>query len=413
MGLTCLVTVHGIGFQQPPQPAHDDVPAVPGYADGLHQRLHDDATGLGARLGDDPVRWADSNGRVRGPVYVASSWYGIREDGLRRLNQALVHPSDPPAEVAHVALVYSHLELPDAPRYGAALDTLARTALQFHHYARPTAALRTAALDLAALLRPPTAPRDAATLSLRPRQDLAAHPSSPSRVLHQLLHRSGAAPGAPTGAAGHLAVLRTLENDVASYVCRNDLRERVRTFVQQALTRLADRDDVDSIVLNTHSQGSVLGFDVLARSAPDKVRALITAGAPLRKYVDLFAWGNRVGHIGDLMDHGSQWINFYDPRDPVADRLAPPGEWRIGDPDPAPHAPTLFRIAAADQPFDHDHDCPVQDRKVDNLAHSQHTGLRAHNYWDNQQEVIPALTKAIVTAAAATTRSSSTGPPPA
>lgn len=102
-----------------------------------------------------------------------------------------------------------------------------------------------------------------------------------------------------------------------------------------------------------------------------------------------------------MVARGLHWVNFYDQRDPVADRLAPPGAWRVGDPDPKPGAPTLFRIAAADHPFDHDSDCPVEDREVDNVTHSQHSGLRAHNYWDNQQEVIPALTKAITTAAQA------------
>jgi hypothetical protein len=62
--VTCVVTIHGIGFQTPP----DDANRVPGYADALHAHLREQ---LGPRLlGDDPGR---GNG-VKGPVYVHSNW---------------------------------------------------------------------------------------------------------------------------------------------------------------------------------------------------------------------------------------------------------------------------------------------------------------------------------------------------
>ena len=53
----CLVTVHGIGFQQAPGDG------VPGYADELHNSLR---AKLGDKLGDDTGR--DGGG----PVYVRS-----------------------------------------------------------------------------------------------------------------------------------------------------------------------------------------------------------------------------------------------------------------------------------------------------------------------------------------------------
>ncbi len=62
----CPVTVHGIGFQQPPEDGR------PGYADALHAHLHEQ---LGEELGDDPARVGDS-----GPVYVASEVCGSRRD---------------------------------------------------------------------------------------------------------------------------------------------------------------------------------------------------------------------------------------------------------------------------------------------------------------------------------------------
>ena len=44
----CLVTIHGVGFMQPP------INGIPGYADGLHQHL---SKYLDEHLlGDDPKR---------------------------------------------------------------------------------------------------------------------------------------------------------------------------------------------------------------------------------------------------------------------------------------------------------------------------------------------------------------------
>src|SRR5690348_4668125 len=78
--LTCLVTIHGIGFQEPPSAV------VPGYADGLHANLH---TALPGRLGDDPLRQAYQSGDSV-PIYVRSRWPvhgGSFEEGLMRLGR--------------------------------------------------------------------------------------------------------------------------------------------------------------------------------------------------------------------------------------------------------------------------------------------------------------------------------------
>lgn len=388
-GLTCMVTIHGIGFQQPPRAGQ------PGYADHLHQLLK---ARLGARLGDDPERW-DGDQPTSLPVYVESSWRGVRADGLARLERPLVRTgASDLASIAHVALVYADLQ-EWGPRYGAALDALARSTLSLSHYANPFAAAHLLAVDLLAML-PHRAGSVTATEGpgLRPRQDIPGV-AQPHSGLEHLLHR------APRETTGQLNVLQALADDVASYVCRNDLRERLRGFVQGALMRLAARDDVTTILLNTHSQGTVLGFDVLARYAPDKVGGLVTAGSPLRKYVDLFAWGDRVGQIRDLVGRAAepkwQWLNFYDPRDPVADPLRG-ADWRPGDPPPAPDAATLFRVDTPDKPLSETTDCPVTDLRVDNVANSG-GGLAAHNYWDNAQQVIPELASLLTQLAAAPT----------
>jgi hypothetical protein len=80
----CLLTVHGIGFQQPPTGGRD------GYADGLHDHLR---KVLGDRLGEDCEDPADPE-RPRGPVYVQSEVEGKRELGLGRLDRELTAGGD-------------------------------------------------------------------------------------------------------------------------------------------------------------------------------------------------------------------------------------------------------------------------------------------------------------------------------
>jgi len=271
-GVICLVTIHGIGFQQPP------VGETPGYADMLHEHLseHLDAS----LLSDDPHRSRSRRARTDHPAPAPHPLPGVFP---RRVSQSAAMPS------------------------------------------------------------------------------------------------------------GLLATLRALENDVAAYVCRNDLRERVRTFVRDALHRLCYRDDVEAVVVNAHSNGTAIAFDVMRQLTPiaaGRVRWLVTAGSPLRKYTDLFYWGTEVGSIAD-MGSPKGWTNFWDERDPVADPLAPPVEWLRGtDLPPADPRLSLYQQvsdAGAVTPV------PIEDRLVDNLSHGAGGGLQAHNYWDNDQEVVQPL----------------------
>ena len=140
-----------------------------------------------------------------------------------------------------------------------------------------------------------------------------------------------------------LAILRQLENDVAAYVCRNEQREQIRYFVHEALMRLACRDDVEAIVINSHSNGTVVGLDIIRELPPfaaEKVKAFVTAGSPLRKYIDLFVWGQQIESINPIQ----QWVNFWDRLDPVADPLAPPKSWKRGDEVHPPFEDGLFQL---------------------------------------------------------------------
>jgi len=371
---TCIVTVHGIGFQQPPQDGR------PGYADGLHENLR---AVLGERLGDDPERAGG------GPVYVRSEVDGSRLDGLARLRDG--RPLAAPGSVAHVALVYSPSE-PLAPRAGSVADALARAVLSHARYDSVPGLTRMLVADIAALLSERN--RQRATSSLRPRTDmpLPCH----HRLGPKLLHRG--ADGAP---AGPLSTLRALEDDIATYVARNDLRERVRGFVEEALLAVASRSDVDAIVVNAHSQGTVICWDVLCRlpfaTSPDlcaRLRTFVTAGSPIRKYVDVFAWGELVGEMAALQRTSFSWRNFWDPHDPVADPLNPPAGWRPGTPPTTP-GETEGLLLARDPAGGAARHMAVSDVSVDNVADSSGGGLQAHDYWNNTKQFIPGLVAAL------------------
>ncbi|HEY1354607.1 MAG TPA: hypothetical protein VGF67_33775 [Ktedonobacteraceae bacterium] len=381
-GITCLVTLHGVGYEQPPQDGVDNS----GYADPLHQHLK---LYLGDRLSDDPRRQRNVPGE-NGAIYVESRWLdpqgrASREEGMKRLgtwnddfqqidtSAAPLRSGEEP--FAHVALVYSNLE-PTGPAPGAALMTLGMGLFSMSHYTSALDLLHLALTDAMAAFRHSAAARE--PVSTLPRNDLG--PRSARFAGHRVQ-------AAPPSSVGLLAMFRDLEDDVACYVCYNEERERVRSFVREALMRLACRSDVQSLVLNTHSNGSVIAFDVL-RHLPAlvtrKVKAFVTAGSPLRKYVDLFHWGNQIQGLTRV----EPWYNFWDRYDPVADPLAPPLSWRPGHPIQTSQERLFCRI---DPQSETSLWVQVEDCEVNNVEKSRGGGLQAHNYWDNEEQVVRPL----------------------
>ena len=162
-----------------------------------------------------------------------------------------------------------------------------------------------------------------------------------------------------------------LVDHVGGYVARNVLRERVRVFVRDAITRLAARPDIRSIVINSHSNGTVIAFDVIPRIWPleaGKLCLFVPAGSPLRKYVYLLSWGHEVENWPSV-----RWLNFYDIDDGVADQLQPEFDKRMtgasGIGGSGPFATYAFNA----RPI------AVEDRLVSNVDASKN----AHNYWAN------------------------------
>jgi hypothetical protein len=390
-GVTCMVTIHGIGFQEPPRPPHDSYPETAGYADGLHANL---AAQLSS-LSDDPRRQAWQSAQSV-PIYVCSQFQGSREQGLERLGKWVdkfgagsIDTSDAlrvagDGAVAHVALVYSKLE-DLGPQPEATAETFFKGLAEHRHYGSIASSLHTVLLDVLAAHRtsqqaPPDQPAGAAW-SLKPRTDTGGR--------RHLLGRLSKKEPDPTKPAGMLGTLLQVEDDVCAYVCRNDLRERIRSFVRAALLRIVAREDVASVVVNSHSNGTVIGFDMLRNfPAPSlaKVETFLTAGSPLRKYAELFTWGFEVGNLRLIKN----WANYFDPHDPVADPLAHEVGWTNNAVGPAKdfdHFVSLPAAAITVARFN------PEDVQVDNLRNSGGGGLQAHNYWDNRSEFIASLAK--------------------
>jgi hypothetical protein len=74
----------------------------------------------------------------------------------------------------------------------------------------------------------------------------------------------------------------------------------------------------------------------------------------------------------------------------VADPLAPPVDWRPGEPaEPPPGGePGLLVARSVDGAL---HRVQVHDERVDNISKSSGGGLRAHDYWNNETQFVTAL----------------------
>jgi hypothetical protein len=358
-------------------------------------------------------------------VYVESAWKdpetGLpsREYGLKRLGK-WKRPAGPRVEgaidkggaplftqghpIAHVALVYSNLE-GQGLQIGPAFETAAKAAFAIGHYATVVGAVHMLFKDVTAALHQPRQSAEAdLPISLQVRKDVESH----VRPMLSLPHFGvpAAPPEQPRDGLG--TVFLQLQEDVATYVCINALRQRVRNFVRDALLRLIYRDDVAGIVVNAHSQGTVVAFDVLSQLSPfeaSKVRWLVTAGSPLRKYIDLFSWEREVGSLRSMglrpraesavggdgkLPLELRWTNFWDARDPVADPLGPE-QWDPGKAQSVASADGQRLYRSVDPQTGKTAWVDVEDIQTDNVERSPNGALKAHNYWDNKLDFIKPL----------------------
>jgi hypothetical protein len=387
-----------VGFQQAPDPAKH----IPGYADALHENL---AQFLDASLlGDDPQRKRSRRGEA-GPVYVQSDWPPDSlnsEAGLARLgtwvndrsfavNSTGMELVGGDESIAHVALVYSHL-VGQGPHLGPAAEIAAKATISLSRYTSFLGAARALMGDISGLMvhqKRVEKPVGPARSGLRVRVE--AVPSS--RHSPALENGSTLKPVATQPTEGLKTVIGRLEADVATYVSHNSFRSRIRGFVREALLRIIFREDVAGVVINAHSQGTVLAFDVLRELPPfaaSKVRFLVTAGSPLRKYTSLFTWGHEVGSIRTT----TPWTNYFDPRDPVADPLAPFKHLQERNArQKASDRATLYEWV--DPASGSSTPVLITDQQVDNVHNTTGSGMRAHNYWDNVPQFVQPLAETL------------------
>jgi len=331
--ITCVVTIHGVAFQQAPREG------VAGYADHLHTHLCRELNKDGVELlSDDPDRRSNQMGDSA-PIYVESVWPPesfYREAGLKRLgsweeDHRVLSVADAPlvernAPIAHIALVYSDLR----PEISTDADP------NYGH--------------------------------VKVLVHKALTPSSKLKEGRNILAR--------------------IEDDIATYVVNNRERERVRSFVSDAILRLVYREDVGAIVLNCNGNGTVIALDVLHQLpllAIKKIKTFITVGSPLRKYTTLFQWGREL----EMASTFPEWLNFWDQRDPVADPLTPSFGWQRGERSTPEQMTGLF--VGLDPNTGALTPLLIRDILVDNLAHSKGGGLQAFNYWDNEKEFVNPL----------------------
>ena len=139
-------------------------------------------------------------------------------------------------------------------------------------------------------------------------------------------------------------------HDVAAYVSNNGLRSQIQNRLGSKLYQLHDRYSQASLILASHSQGTMISYDVLrlVGSRLPRLRTWVTMGSPLAWYANCAKWGREVLDIPP----GLTWLNYYDDEDKVGKDLAPLITW------PAPKP---------------------QDSDVDNTGQ----GVNAHDHWHN------------------------------
>jgi endonuclease G, mitochondrial len=117
-------------------------------------------------------------------------------------------------------------------------------------------------------------------------------------------------------------LLYLVTRDVALYLTK----KRIRNAVQKSLAKQLDEEigADESIVLLTHSLGTVVGMDLITSMAPgSRVPLMVTCGSPLgiKSIYSKLKRQPQPAHPKRI----DQWFNAYDPRDVVAleERLLP------------------------------------------------------------------------------------------
>lgn len=115
-------------------------------------------------------------------------------------------------------------------------------------------------------------------------------------------------------------LIATELNELAGYLFNPLTYNRIQSRMYDGLNKATQMGD--SIVVASHSLGTVVAFDALrALGGQYNVSSFFTLGSPLAKLRRL---GTRSADLGAInYEHVNSWLNVYDTTDPVSNPLGP------------------------------------------------------------------------------------------
>lgn len=145
-------------------------------------------------------------------------------------------------------------------------------------------------------------------------------------------------------------------NDVANYVTNNSVRAQIQHSLSDKLFKLHARYPKASLILGSHSQGTIISYDVLRLTGfgLPRLKTWVTMGSPLGWYLNLLRWGDDPLSIQAEMS----WLNFYDDEDRIGRDLARLVTW----PAPVPRDVNVDNKGKGLDPHDHWHNPDVVER---------------------------------------------------
>lgn len=186
--------------------------------------------------------------------------------------------------------------------------------------------------------------------------------------------QAAASPDAFTSQGHLLVTVHDLVQEVGGYLGSPGFREQVVAGLRRVLAEAAGAGQ--TVVLNSHSLGSVVTFDALREPIANlRVARWFTLGSPLWLFGGVFGWWTRQAESFGVINqdlaaggNGAWWVNRYDIRDPVAGALHDLL---------APILPAAELARLVDVPTDN----------IGSAGSLTGDPLKAHDYWDNDQVV--------------------------
>lgn len=145
-------------------------------------------------------------------------------------------------------------------------------------------------------------------------------------------------------------------NDVADYVTNNGIRLQIQHRLNDTLFQLQAKHPNAKLILGSHSQGTIISYDVLRLNGSQlpRLKNWVTMGSPLGWFLNFLRWGDEP--LG--MPTTTAWLNFYDDDDKVGKALAGLVNWQA----PLPQDINVDNRSKGLDPHDHWHNPDVVER---------------------------------------------------